>query len=124
MCDRLKAAMMQSRKDAVAQQIHKYLKDQSPVGERNYSATFTNSSFVSLKYGESFRRCLSRSHFSPCFYFKNHKMFKTFLAVEERFLMGAKGFKKHWANKENSEHTFFMYSLILKTISNNKLGEI
>jgi len=38
--------------------------------------------------------------------------------------MGTKGFKKHRANKENSEHTLFMYSLILKTISNMKLGEI
>lgn len=43
------------------------------------------------------------------------------LAVEERLLMGSKGFKKHWAYKENSEHIHLIYSFILKTISNKKL---
>lgn len=61
---------------------------------------------------------------SPCFHFKNNKRLQTLLAVEERLLMGSKGFKKHWANKENSERTLFIHSLILKTISDKKLGEI
>lgn len=74
MCGRQIPTTMQSREDAVAQQIDQCLKEQLPVKERNYSVTFINSSVDSLRYEESFWRCFSWSNLNFYFCFENSKI--------------------------------------------------